>query len=252
MNVLVVDVGGTHVKILATGEDTPRKIISGPELTAKDMVAAVKKLAADWNYDFVSIGYPAPVIHGRPLHDPFNLGPGWVGFNFARAFGKPLKMINDAAMQALGGYEKGSMLFLGLGTGLGSAMIVDGRIEPMELAHLPYRKATYEDYVGLRGLKRYGKKKWRKYVEDVVEKLTAALEPDEVVIGGGNAKLLKGTPAHCRLGANTNAFLGGFRLWDDPKISAANDDATHQPTERITTHPAVKVKKTSKRKGATA
>ena len=252
MNVLVVDVGGTHVKILATGQSTPRKIVSGPELKASDMVAAVKTLAADWKYDVVSIGYPAPVIHGRPLHDPFNLGPGWVGFNFARAFGKPIKMINDAAMQALGGYEKGSMLFLGLGTGLGTAMVVDGRIEPMELAHLPYRKATYEDYVGLRGLKRYGKKKWRKYVEDVVEKLTAALEPDEVVIGGGNAKLLKATPPHCRMGSNANAFLGGFRLWDDPKISALNSDATHEPGERITTHPAVKVKKKSKRKGAKA
>lgn len=250
MNVLVVDVGGTHVKILATGESTPRKIVSGPELKPKDMVAAVKKLAADWKYDVVSIGYPAPVIHGRPLHDPFNLGPGWVGFDFPGAFGKPVKMINDAAMQALGGYEKGSMLFLGLGTGLGSAMIVDGRIEPMELAHLPYRKATYEDYVGLRGLKRYGKKKWRKYVEDVVAKLTAALEPDDVVIGGGNAKLLKATPAHSRIGANSNAFLGGFRLWDDAKISAANSDATLEPssTER-TTHPTTKAKKTGKRKG---
>ena len=199
MNVLVVDVGGTHVKILVTGETTPRKFVSGPKLTAKDMVAGVKKLADGWNYDAVSIGYPAPVIHGRPVHDPFNLGPGWVGFNFAKAFGKPVRMINDAAMQALGSYEKGSMLFLGLGTGLGSAMVVDGRIEPMELAHLPYRKKTYEDYVGLRALKRYGKKQWRKYVAEVVEKLTAALEPDVIAIGGGNAKLLKKLPPHSHM-----------------------------------------------------
>ncbi len=252
MNVLVVDVGGTHVKILATGEDTPRKLVSGPELTARDMVAAVKKLTADWKYDVVSIGYPAPVIHGRPLHEPFNLGPGWVGFDFARAFGKPVKMINDAAMQALGSYEKGSLLFLGLGTGLGSAMVVDEHIEPMELAHLPYRKATYEDYVGLRGLKRYGKKKWRVYVEDVVGRLVAALEPDEVVIGGGNAKLLKQLPPHSRMGNNANAFLGGFRLWDDPQISAANQDAARAPeSEDRITRSAVK-KKTTKRKGATA
>ena len=251
MNVLVVDVGGTHVKILATGETTPRKIVSGPELKAKDMVVAVKKLAADWKYDAVSIGYPGPVIHGRPLHEPFNLGPGWMGFDYAKGFGKPVKMINDAAMQALGGYESGSMLFLGLGTGLGSAMIVDGRIEPMELAHLPYRKATYEDYVGLRALKRYGKKKWRKYVEDVVEKLTAALEPDDVVLGGGNAKLLKKLPPHSRIGNNANAFLGGFRLWDDPKVSAANYDAATAPKTPQRTNGSA-VKKSVKRKGVTA
>ena len=249
MNVLVVDVGGTHVKILATGETTPRKIVSGPELTARDMVAAVKKLAADWKYDAVSIGYPAPVIHGRPLHEPFNLGPGWVSFDFAKAFGKPVKMINDAAMQALGSYDTGSMLFLGLGTGLGSAMVVDGRIEPMELAHLPYRKATYEDYVGLRGLKRYGKKKWRNYVEDVVERLTAAPEPDEVVIGGGNAKLLKDLPPHSRMVDNRNAFLGGFRLWQDPKVSAANYDAAPEPQAKDRTNGSA-VKKAAKRKGA--
>jgi predicted NBD/HSP70 family sugar kinase len=174
-----------------------------------------------------------------------------VAFDFARAFGKPIKMINDAAMQALGSYEKGSMLFLGLGTGLGSAMVVEGRIEPMELAHLPYRKATYEDYVGLRGLKRYGKKKWRDYVEDVVEKLTGALEPDEVVIGGGNSKLLKKLPPHSRMVDNKNAFLGGFRLWEDPKISAANYDAAHEPGTPHRTNGSA-VKKTGQRKGATA
>jgi polyphosphate glucokinase len=162
-----------------------------------------------------------------------------------------VKMINDAAMQALGSYENGSMLFLGLGTGLGSAMVVDGRIEPMELAHLPYRKATYEDYVGLRGLKRYGKKKWRDYVEDVVECLTAALEPDDIVIGGGNAKLLKKLPPHTRMVPNTNAFLGGFRLWDDPKVSAANYDAASAPEPPPRTNGSA-VKKSSKHKGATA
>jgi polyphosphate glucokinase len=229
MNVLTVDVGGTHVKTLVSGEQTPRKISSGPELTPEEMVSAVKKLTADWKYDVISIGYPGPVVNGRALHDPYNLGPGWVGCDFSKAFGKPVKMINDAAMQALGGYKGGAMLFLGLGTGLGSAMIVDGRIEPMELAHLPYRKATYEDYVGLRGLKRYGKKKWRDYVEDVVERLAAALLPDEVVIGGGNAKLLKKVPRHARLGNNANAFAGGFRLWQDPKIRSENPSAAAEP-----------------------
>jgi len=250
MNVLVVDVGGTHVKILATGETTPRKIISGPTLTAKDMVTAVKKLAADWKYDVIAMGYPGPVVHNRPVHDPHNLGKGWVGFRFAREFGKPIKIINDAAMQAVGSYEKGAMLFLGLGTGLGSAMIVDGRIEPMELAHLPYRRKTYEDYVGLRGLKKFGKKKWREYVADVVERLEAALEPDEVVIGGGNSKLLKKLPPHSRMVDNKNAFLGGFRLWQDPQVSAANYDSAieAEPAERANGSAAAK--KSAKRKGA--
>ena len=221
MNVLAVDVGGTHVKILATDQTEPRKIVSGPKMSAEEMVKQVKELAADWEYDVVSIGYPGPVVNNRPAHDPFNLAPGWVGFNFERAFGKPVKIINDAAMQALGSFKSGSMLFLGLGTGLGSAMIVDGRVEPMELAHLPYRKGTYEDYVGLRGLQKYGKKKWRDYVEDVVERLTAALEPDEVVIGGGNVKMLKRLPPHTRAGDNANAFIGGFRLWADAEAKAA-------------------------------
>ena len=249
MNVLVVDVGGTHVKILATGETTPRKIISGPTLTAKDMVTAIKKLAADWKYDVIAMGYPGPVVHNRPVHDPHNLGKGWVGFRFAREFGKPIKIINDAAMQAVGSYERGVMLFLGLGTGLGSAMIVEGRIEPMELAHLPYRKKTYEDYVGLRGLKKYGKKKWREYVEDVVERLATALEPDEIVIGGGNSKLLKKLPPHSRMVDNKNAFLGGFRLWQDPQVSAANYGAASEPESPERTNGSA-VKKTGKRKGA--
>jgi polyphosphate glucokinase len=216
--VLAIDVGGTHVKILATGEKVPRKIPSGPKMTARQMVAAVKNAAADWSYDVVSIGYPGPVIHDRPLSEPANLGKGWVKFDFRRAFGKPFKMINDAAMQALGSYRGGRMLFLGLGTGLGSAMVVDGELEPMELAHLPYRDGkTYEAYVGLRGLEKHGKKKWRRDVADVVEKLRAALEAETVVLGGGNAKKMKTLPKGVILGDNANAFLGGFRLWKDER-----------------------------------
>jgi polyphosphate glucokinase len=214
--VLAIDVGGTHVKILVTGQKEPRKIPSGPKMTARQMVAAVKKAAADWSYDAVSIGYPGPVIHDRPLSEPANLGKGWVKFDFRRAFGKPIKMINDAAMQALGSYRGGRMLFLGLGTGLGSAMVVDGELQPMELAHLPYRKSkTYEDYVGLRGLEKHGKKRWRRDVADVVEKLRAALAAESVVLGGGNAKEMKELPKGVILGDNANAFVGGFRLWAD-------------------------------------
>src|SRR6476660_10201644 len=180
MNILVVDVGGTHVKILASGEKDKREIDSGPTLTARQMVSSVKKLADGWEYDVVSIGYPGPVVHHRPMAEPHNLGKGWMGFNFAAAFKLPTKVINDAAMQAVGSYRGGKMLFLGLGTGLGSAMILDGVVQPMELAHLPYRKGTFEDYVGIRGLKKYGKKKWRSFVDDTVKRLVAALEPDDV------------------------------------------------------------------------
>jgi polyphosphate glucokinase len=217
MKILVIDVGGTHVKLLATGEQTSREFESGPKLTASEMVSRVKAMTKDWRYDAISIGYPGPVLRNRPMADPHNLGKGWMGFKFERAFGKPVKMVNDAAMQALGSYKKGKMLFLGLGTGLGSALVVDGLVEPMELAHLPYRKKTFEDYVGIRGLKKRGKKKWRKSVFDVVEQLTAALEPDEVVLGGGNVKKLKKLPPHSRAGENSNAFIGGFRLWDADK-----------------------------------
>jgi polyphosphate glucokinase len=220
VNVLTVDVGGTHVKILATGQDKPRKCPSGPKLTPKEMVAGVKKLAQRWKYDAVSIGYPGVVIHGRPVSEPRNLGKGWVGFDYRAAFGKPVKIINDAAMQALGSYKGGTMLYLGFGTGLGSTMIVDGIVEPMELAHLPYKKGTYEDYVGLRGLEKRGKKKWRRHVEDVVARLSAALEPDDIVLGGGNARKLKDLPPGSRPGDNANAFLGGFRLWEDKKGNA--------------------------------
>jgi len=213
-NVLVVDVGGTHVKLLATGYRTPIKIDSGPAMTPRKMVAAVRKAAAKWPYSLVSIGYPGPVLNGKPVSDPYNLGPGWVGFDFRKAFGRPVKLVNDAAMQAIGSYEGRRMLFLGLGTGLGSALVADGVLEPMELAHLPYKNGrTYEDYVGLRGLQRLGKKKWRRAVTDVVTRLKNALATDYVVIGGGNAKLLKDLPPGVRLGSNANAFRGGFRLW---------------------------------------
>jgi polyphosphate glucokinase len=188
-------------------------------MTAKQMASTVNKLAAGWNYDVVSIGYPGPVVHGRILHEPYNLGSGWVKFDFGKALGRPVKIVNDAAMQALGSYKGGSMLFLGLGTGLGTAMIVDARVEPLELGHLPYRKATYEDYVGTRGLKRFGKKKWRKYVVDVVERLAAALEPNDIVLGGGNVKQLQELPKGCREGDNANAFVGGFRLWESESPS---------------------------------
>ena len=214
MKTLVVDVGGTHVKALASGYRKHIEIPSGPGLTARKMVESVKKAVSGWKYDTVSIGYPGPVIHDRPVAEPHNLGGGWVGFDFKKSFGRPVRIINDAAMQALGSYRGGRMLFLGLGTGLGSALIVDGALEPMELAHLPYRKGrTYEDFVGLAGLKRLGKKKWRRHVTDVVRQLKTALQADYVVLGGGNAKLLKTLPAGVRLGDNSKAFIGGFRLW---------------------------------------
>lgn len=215
MNVLVVDVGGTHVKILATGRDAPRKMASRPTLTPNQMVSSVQKLAGKWKYDAVSIGYPGVVLRGRPVAEPRNLGPGWVDFDFETAFGRPVKVINDAAMQALGSYKGGKMLFLGLGTGLGSTLIVDGVVAPMELGHLPYKKGTFEDYVGLRGLETRGKKKWRRDVADVVTRLMAALEPDEVVLGGGNVRYLDELPRGCQAGDNADAFVGGFRLWED-------------------------------------
>jgi polyphosphate glucokinase len=215
MDVLVVDVGGTHVKILATGHSDKREFASGSKMTAQQMVSGVRQLADGWSYDVVAIGYPGPVLHDRPVADPKNLAPGWMGFDFKTGFGRPTKVLNDAAMQALGSYKKGKMLFLGLGTGLGSTLIVDGVVEPMELGHLPYKKATYEDYVGARGLDRFGKKRWRKHVFDVVDRLVAALEPNDIVLGGGNAKILDDLPPGCRLGDNENAFRGGFLMWKD-------------------------------------
>ena len=221
--VLVIDVGGTHVKMLATGHRQERKILSGRKMTASKMVEDVKRVTKDWEYDVVSIGYPGPVIHGRPLREPYNLGRGWVGFDFVKAFGCPVKVINDAAMQALGSYEGGRMLFLGLGAGLGSAMIVDGILVPMELGHLPYKNGkTYEDYVGVAGLKRLGKKDWQRHVTKVVKRLKDALEADYVVLGGGNVNRIKRLPPATRRGNNRNAFIGGFRLWQKDKKDAAN------------------------------
>jgi polyphosphate glucokinase len=213
--VLVVDVGGTNVKVRVTGQRKEREIPSGAAMTAARMVQDVKDIAKGWEYDVVSIGYPGPVVHGHPVREPYNLGGGWVGFDFGKAFGRPVKVINDAAMQALGSYKGGRMLFLGLGTGLGSAMIVDGILEPMELAHLPYKNGkTYEEYVGERGLKRLGKKKWRRHVADVVKQLKDALLAEYVVLGGGNSKKIGKLPPGTRLGDNRNAFLGGGRMWD--------------------------------------
>ncbi|HJZ97927.1 MAG TPA: ROK family protein [Candidatus Solibacter sp.] len=215
MKILVIDVGGTHVKILASGEHEPRKISSGPAMTPKQMVAGVRELARGWRFDVVSIGYPGPVLHGHPIAEPHHLGRGWVGFDFRKAFGCPVRIVNDAAMQALGSYRRGKLLFLGLGTGLGSAMVMNGIVEPMELGHLRYKKSVYEDYVSADALERVGKNKWRRHVADVVTRLVDALEPDDVVLGGGNAEELKELPPRCRLGDNANAFLGGFRLWED-------------------------------------
>ncbi|MGE3806729.1 MAG: ROK family protein [Gemmataceae bacterium] len=218
MKILVIDVGGTNVKILASGQIEPKKIPSGREMSASKMVQDVMLAAAEWPYEAVAIGYPGPVVRGKPMLEPKNLADGWVSMDFSAAFQKPTKIINDAAMQALGSYEGGRMLFLGLGTGLGSTLILDGAVAPLELAHLPYRKGkTFEDYVGQRGVDEFGKKKWEKYVHDVCDRLKAALVADYIVLGGGNAKHLKELPADSRLGDNKNAFIGGFRLWENEK-----------------------------------
>ena len=222
MNVLAIDVGGTRVKMLVSDKREPRAFESGPTMTPDQMVKKVKGLIADWSYRAVSIGYPGPVVHGRIAAEPTNLAAGWIGFDFEKAFGQRVRIINDAAMQALGSYDGGTMLFLGLGTGLGSAMIVDGRVAPMELAHLPYRKGrTYEEYVGAAGLKRLGRKKWRKHVWAVIDLLRAALQPDVVVVGGGNAKKLDRPPKGVRIGVNADAFVGGFRLWPKANVRPA-------------------------------
>jgi polyphosphate glucokinase len=220
MTTLVIDVGGTHIKVIAQDKRAPIKIPSGPGVTAEMMATEVLKETAGWKYDHISIGFPGPVHNDKPAAEPHNLGPGWVDFPYKTTFGKPVRMINDAAMQALGSYRgHGHMLFLGLGTGLGAALVVEGPsrgiVQPLELAHLPYKNGrTYEDYVGLRGLERMGKKKWRKYVLHVIETLSTAMVVDYVMLGGGNAKLLKTLPKNVELGANDNAFLGGFKLWE--------------------------------------
>jgi len=219
--ILSVDVGGTHVKVLLRGELEPREAPSGPKMTPQEMVRCVRRLARGWRYDVVSMGFPGVVWHGRPATEPRNLGRGWVGFDYRAAFGCPVRIINDAAMQAIGSYEGGRMLFLGLGTGLGVALVIDGTVEATEFGHLPYKKGrTYEDYLGVRGLERLGKKKWRRAVADVTERLVAAFEVDYVVLGGGNAHALKQLPARSRLGDNSHAFEGGFRLWLEPQWTA--------------------------------
>jgi hypothetical protein len=229
MKILVIDVGGARVKFLVTGHKTHREVASGPAMTARKMVTTVKRLAKDWKYDAVSIGYPGPVLRGRPAFEPHNVGGGWVRFDFRKEFGCPVRMVNDAAMQALGAYRRGSMLFLGLGTGLGTALVVDGVLVPMELGQLPYKKSrTYEDYLGAAGLKRLGKRKWRKHVMNVATRLQTAGEAEYLVLGGGNAQKLKALPTGARRVANGNAFAGGFRLWDDksPPAKAKHRAAT--------------------------
>jgi polyphosphate glucokinase len=215
MKVLVIDVGGTNVKILASGQKERLRFPSGRDLTPDKMVAEVKKLAANWQYDAVSIGVPGPFLLGQLISDPQNLGPGWVDYDFSAAFGAPVKIVNDAAMQALGSYKGGKMLFIGLGTGLGTAMVINGVAESRELARLPYKKKTYEHYVGVKAMRRLGKKAWRKNVEKIVGNFVAKIHADDVVLGGGNAKKLKKLPKGCRAGANANAFIGGFRLWQE-------------------------------------
>jgi polyphosphate glucokinase len=212
--VLAIDVGGTHVKTRLSGRREMRQFESGPTLTARRMVAKVLALNGDLKFDVISIGYPGVVMHGKITTEPYNLGRGWVGFDFRKAFGRPTQIMNDAAMQAIGSYEGGRMLFLGLGTGLGTALIIDDVVAPMELAHLPYKRGrTYEDYVGDRGRQRLGPKKWGKVVADIVEQLSKALQADYVVLGGGNARKLKKLPKNARLGNNDFAFIGGFRVW---------------------------------------
>jgi predicted NBD/HSP70 family sugar kinase len=236
MKTLVIDVGGTHIKLLATGRQEVLKISSGLEMTADGMVRAVLGAAADWDYEVLSIGYPGPVVDGRPLREPYNLGKGWVDLDYQGRFGRPVKLINDAAMQALGSYEGGRMLFLGLGTGLGSALVIGKTVVPLELAHLPYRKGrTFEDYVGLRGLERLGKKKWRRAVADVAQRLKAAMVADYVVLGGGNAKQLRALPPDTRLGDNRNAFLGGFRLWEADVSIASPSHPSYGPSSSLPT-----------------
>jgi polyphosphate glucokinase len=215
MKILAIDVGGTNVKILASGVKDSLRFPSGKEMIPAKMVADVKKLASPWNYDVVSIGIPTFVLQGVVIFEPRNLGPGWVGFDFGKAFGCPVKIMNDAAMQALGSYKEGKMLFLGLGTGLGAAFVINGVAEARELAHMPFKKKTFEEYVGVNALARLGKKRWRRNVEKVVDHLVKSLHPDDLVLGGGNAKKVDFSklPKCCREGSNFNAFLGGFRIW---------------------------------------
>jgi polyphosphate glucokinase len=214
MKILVIDIGGTNVKMLASGQDVPRKFPSGKEMTPPQMVHGVLDATRDWEYEALTVGFPGPVLCGQPMTEPVNLGRGWMGFDFQAAFHLPVKVINDAAMQALGSYQGGKMLFLGLGTGLGAAVIMDDVLEPLELGRFHYKKRTLEHYVGNAARKRLGRKRWQRHVEEVVGHLIAALKPDDVVLGGGNAKKLKGLPPGTRLGDNASAFVGGLRLWE--------------------------------------
>jgi polyphosphate glucokinase len=230
MKVLVIDVGGTNIKVSMAAKDTPLKIPSGPDMNASRMAEEVKQATAGWPYEAVSIGYPGPVTNGRPANEPKNLGAGWVRFDYDKAFNKPVRVVNDAAMQALGSYQGGRMLFLGLGTGLGSAFVANGQLEPLELAHLPYRNnRTYEDYVGLRGLERLGRKKWQRHVETVIELLKHGLQADYVMLGGGNTKKLKSLPPGVRVGNNSHAILGGIRLWETTVSEATNPAPARPP-----------------------
>ena len=224
MNVLVVDVGGSNLKCIATGQTEPRTVNTGPDFTPARLVESVVPLIAGWSWDVASIGFPGPIKDNRVLRDPHNLGPGWVGFDFRTAFGKPVRVLNDAAMQALGSYRGGHMLFLGLGTGLGSAMVIDGAVHPLELAHLPYRKnRSYEDVLGDRGMARLGRKRWRKAVHGVLELMHQSLLPDYIVVGGGNAKRLDTLPPYAVLGSNKNAFRGGFMLWSEAELEPSEN-----------------------------
>jgi polyphosphate glucokinase len=232
MKILVIDIGGTHIKVLATGRRKRVLIPSGPKMTPEKMVAAVRAATSQWSYGAVSIGYPGFVVEGRPITEAYHLGHGWVGFDFEKALERPTQILNDAAMQALGSYEGGRMLFLGLGTGLGSALIVNHVLEPMELAHMHYKKnRSYEDFLGLKGLKRQGKKEWRHHVKEIVRQLKTALRADDVVLGGGNARLLKKLPSGARLGNNDNAFRGGYRLWKNKelKFTQAGSEPVFKP-----------------------
>jgi polyphosphate glucokinase len=243
MRVLVIDVGGTNVKVLATGRNQTLKIPSGPDMSAGEMAAAVKKAVAGWKYDAVSIGYPGPVVANKPVSEPANLGGGWVRFDYRKAFGKPVKILNDAAIQALGSYQGGRMLFLGLGTGLGSALVADGVLEPLELAHLPYRNnKSYEDYVGTRGLKRMGRKRWTHHVAKVIALLQQGLQADYVVLGGGQTKKLKVLPKGVRLGKNENAFRGGYRMWERHERPHRQRRLVTRSRTRAGTKPAAKPK----------
>lgn len=225
MNILGVDIGGTNLKFRTQEQDAVTKVPSGPKMTPEVMMAAIHKHTEGWKYDRVSIGFPGPVIHDKPLLEPHNLGRGWVHFDFKKAFGnKPLKFLNDAAMQAMGSYRGGRMLYLGLGTGLGSAMVVDGSVQAMELAHLPWKKRkSYEDYLGKAGLRRDGRKQWEKNVRKVIQLMSEAMEADYVVLGGGNAKLLKNLPEKVYLGSNDNAFKGAFMLWEEEKKKSTKE-----------------------------